>query len=790
MLSHLFKLAFRNIFRQKGYSFINITGLAIGLSFSILILLWIQDELSYDTYHKNIENIYQIEENQYYSGERFHTTVTPFPSAPVLKDEIPEILETARYMPWLGEVFVRHGDKTFAEKDVVAADPAFFKIFTYKFVQGNKETALDKTNSIVIDEETALKYFGKENPVGKTLSINNAFDFEVTGVMEKVPSNSTYTFNMVFPFTDLKAMNVWSDSWGNNSIYSFVVLQPGASIPGVNKKMTEILKRNNEGTSTEFLLFPVKDKHLYSYSGYGKPDTAVKYVYIFSAIAVFVLLIACINFMNLSTAKSANRSKEIGVRKAVGGLRSSLIKQFYGESIILAFISAFIAIVIVMLLLTPFNDITNKTISFFQLIKPGFVLGFLAITLITGIISGSYPALYLSAFQPIKILRGTLRSGVKSSKFRKILVIMQFTVSIALIVSTTIVFSQLNFMRNKNLGFNQEQLVYVNINGKLKENYKTIKNEFEKISSVLSVTGSRDRPGIYGSNSGGIKWEGKDPEATVLVSFSGIDYDYVETMEIKMKEGRSFSPEFPADMEKDTLGNFLINETLAKMIGDGSIVGKPLDFLGLKGQIVGVMKDYHFSKVNSKIQPLALYLTEGGINNIIMRIKPGNLTNTMNQLTEAWHNVYSDYPFEFKFLNDDLDRMYRSETRMFDLLKYFAVVAIIIACLGLYGLASFAAEQRTKEIGIRKVLGASEFNLALLISKEFVVLVSLSNLIAWPLSFYFMKDWLDTFAYRIDLSIYFFLIAGVAALIITLLTVGYQALKAAYSNPVKSLRYE
>ena len=790
MFSHLFKIAFRNILRQKGYSFINIAGLAIGLSFSILVLLWIQNELSYDTYHKNIENIYQIEENQYYSGERFHVNVTPFVSGPVLKDEIPEILEAARYMPWLGEMFVRHGDKTFSENNIVAADPSFFKIFTYKFIQGNKETALNNANSIVIDEEMAQKYFGNENPVGKTLTINNAFDFEVTGVMEKVPTNSTYTFNMVFPFTDLKAIDLWSDSWGSNSIFTFVDLQPGSSIPDVNKKMTEILKRNNEGTSTEFMLFPYKDKHLHSYAGYGNPSTAITYVYIFSAIAVFVLLIACINFMNLSTAKSANRSKEIGVRKAVGGLRSSLIKQFYGESIILAFISAFFALLIVALLLTPFNDITNKSISFTQLLNPGFILAFLGITLVTGIISGSYPALYLSAFQPIKVLRGTLKSGVKNSRFRKILVTLQFTISILLIVSTAIVYSQLDFMRNKDLGFNQDQLVYVKINGKLKDNYKTIKNEFERVSSVLSVTGSRDRPGLYGSNSGGIKWEGKDPEETVLVSFSGVDYGYVETMEIKMKEGRAFSPEFPADMEKDTLGNFLINETLANIIGKESIIGQPLDFLGLHGQIVGVMKDYHFLKVSSKIEPLALYLTEGTINNIIMRIKPGNLASTMGQLTEAWHKVYSDYPFEFKFLNEDLDNMYRSETRMFDLLKYFAIVAIIIACLGLYGLASFAAEQRTKEIGIRKVLGASEFNLAFLISKEFLILVSLSNLIAWPLAFYFMKNWLDTFAYRIDLSVYFFITAGVIALIITILTVSYQALKAAYSNPVKSLRYE
>lgn len=790
MLSHLLKLAFRNILRQKGYSFINISGLAIGLSFSILILLWIQDELSFDTFHKNIENIYQIEEDQYYSGERFHTSVTPFPSAPVLKDEIPEILEAARYMPWLGEVYVKHGDKTFSENGVVAADAEFFKIFSYKFIQGNNETALANANTVVIDEEIAQKYFGNENPIGKTLTINNAYDFKVTGIIEKVPDNSTLIFNIVFPFNDLKAWDLWSDSWGSNSIFSFVELQPEASIPDVNKKMTDILKRNNEGTLTEFLLFPYKDKHLHSYGGYGKPDTAAKYVYIFAAIAVFVLLIACINFMNLSTAKSANRAKEIGVRKAIGGLRSSLIKQFYGESIIMAFLSSFVSILIVMLLLPSFNDITNKTISFLELIKPEFLLGFFAITLITGIISGSYPALYLSSFQPIKVLRGSLRSGAKSSIFRKTLVILQFTVSIGLIVSTAIVFSQLNFMRNKDLGFNQDHLVYVNVSGKLRETYKTVKNEFAKISSVLSITGSRDRPGIYGSNSGGIDWQGKDPEAAMLVSFSGVDYNYTETMEIKMKDGRSFGTEFPADMAVDTVGNFLINESLEKIMGEGSAVGKSLDFLGITGQIVGVMKDYHFSKVSSKIQPLALYLTDEDINNLILRIKPENLTNTINQLSEAWRNVYSDFPFEFKFLNDDLDKMYRSETRMFDLLKYFAGVAIIIACLGLYGLSSFAAEQRTKEIGIRKVLGASEINLALLVSKEFVVLVLFSNLIAWPLAFYFMKDWLDTFAYRIELSYMFFIMSGIAALIITLITVSYQALKAAYANPVKALKYE
>lgn len=787
MFSHLFKLAFRNISRQKGYSFINITGLAIGLSFSTLILLWIQDELSFDTFHKNVENIYQVENDQYYSGDKFHAFAVPFPAAPAFKDEIPEILEAARYFS-IGNIFVNYGNNTFSESGIVAAESSFFKIFSYKFIQGNKETALVNAGNIVIDEEAAKKYFGSENPIGKTLTLNNEYDFKVTGVIEKVPHNSTFTFNMAFSFEDLKRMNLWSDYWGNFTISSFVELQPGTSISAVNKKMTDIFKRTNTA-DIRFVLFPYKDKHLHSYSGYGNPDTASKYVYIFAAIAVFVLLIACINFMNLSTAKSANRAKEIGVRKTLGGLRFTLIKQFYTESIIMALLSSIAAIFIVTILLPAFNDITSKSISFLELIKPEFIFGFFAITLITGLIAGSYPALYLSSFQPIKVLRGSLKSGAKSSMFRRMLVVLQFTVSIGLIVSTVIVFSQLDFMRNKNLGFNKEELLYVNVSGKLKDNYKTIKNEFSKIASVESVTGSKDKPGLYLSSSDGFKWEGKGSEERVSIAFTTVDYGYAETMEIKMKEGRFFNPDFPADLTADSTGNFIINETLAKIIGDNSIVGKPFGFSPIKGNIVGVMKDYHFSKVNSKILPLVLYLDDN-MNYVIVRIKPGNLTSTINQLTEAWHNVYEDFPFEFKFLNDDLDSLYRSETRMFDLLKYFAVVAIIIACLGLYGLSSFAAEQRTKEIGIRKVLGASEINLALLVSKEFMVLVLFSNLIAWPLAFYFMKDWLDTFAYRIDLSVMFFVLSGVAAFAITVITVSYQALKAAYANPVKALKYE
>ncbi len=791
MFSHYMKITLRNITRQKGYAFINISGLAIGLVCAILIFIWIRDEISYDRFHSNIDNLYRLEEDQNYSGNIFHVTVTPFPVAPAFKEQVPEIKEASR-MAGIGEALIRYHDKSINEKGLAAVDPSYFKMFSFPIISGSLESFAADKFAIFITEDLAQKYFGDENPLGQTLNVNNQYDLKVAGVIKNFPENSTYRLNAVLNFEILKEVGMYNDSWGSNSINTFIELYPGSSVSAVNKKMNEIYREHNESTVTTMVLFPYKDMKLYGHFGYGNPMGFIKYIYIFGAIALFILLIACINFMNLSTARSAKRAKEIGMRKVIGALRGSLIRQFFGESILLSFFALLFSIGIVALLLTPFNDITGKDISLSILFEPDLIFGLLAITLFTGIVSGFYPALFLSSFRPVKVLKGTVNKGSKGVAFRRVLVVLQFSISIFLILGTFVVFKQLDYMKNKELGFNKDQVMYLDLKGNLKEKYDVLKNVFKNVNGVITVTGSRDRPALYGSNSGGIEWDGKEKDNEVLVGFSSIDYGYLDALGIKLKSGRDFSQEFTSDevsIENET-GNFLINEELEKLMGDGSAIGKRIKFMGVEGHVIGVMKNYHYSQLSKKIEPLALTLFKSGISNLILKISSDNISETMDNLKTAWSSVLNNYPFEFKFLDEDFDRMYRSEERMFDILKYFAIMAIIIACLGLFGLASFTAEQRTKEIGIRKVLGASEFNLTFLLCREFALLVLISNLIAWPVSYFMLSGWLEDFAYRISLEWSYFLLAALLVMIIAVLTVSFQAIKAAIANPVRSLRYE
>lgn len=792
MLKNYFKIAFRNLLKYKGYSFINIIGLAIGLTCALFIYIWVQDELSYDTYNENAENIYRVEEDQYYSGEIFHVTVTPYPVAPAFKEKIPEVENAAR-IRWKS-VLLSYGDKTFYETDVVGLDSTYLEMFTFDFVRGDKYSALDKPNSIIMCEESAEKYFGKDDPIGKTIRLNNKYDFNVTGVFKKLPHNVSYSFEIGFPFEFLKELGGWSESWTSNSITTFLQLVPGADEKAVNKKMTDLLRENAPESTTDFMVAPLLKIHLYSYWGFGHSPGKIQNVYIFSVIGIFIMLIACINFMNLTTARSANRAKEIGMRKVTGAQRRSLITQFYGESVLLAFIGLVIAAAVVLLLLKEFNDFTDKEILLNHLLNWDIILGAFAITIITGILAGSYPALYLSAFKPVSVLKGEMTKGKQSSLFRKILVVIQFSLSVFLIIGTIAVYNQMVYMKDKDLGFDKEHVVYFTLRGNLTENYQSLKREFQKTAGALNITGSNHRPNLIGSNSGGADWDGKDPEQRVLIGQAVVDYHYVKTMGIEMLEGRDFLPEFPADIitETDTLGGFLVNEEVVKIMNTDykSAIGARFDFMGAKGQIVGVMKNFHYGSVKNKIEPLAFALAPDYIDFLVVRLSPGNVSEKLSSLEDAWGNVVSNYPFEYKFLDEDFDKMYRSEERMVALLKIFALVAIAIACLGLFGLASFTAEQKTKEVGIRKVLGASEINLVYLLCREFVILVFVSNIIAWPAAFYLVDRWLSDFAYRVDFGVKFFILAGVASLIIAVMTVGYQAIKSAISNPVDALKYE
>jgi len=779
------KIAFRNIRKHKGYSFINIAGLAIGLACCLLILVWVLDELSYDKFHENSPYLYRVEENQNYSGRIYHVTVTPYPLAPALKADIPEIIDATRYVG-LGSQLLRHGEKVFFESGIRAVDPSFFRMFTFPLVKGDSSTALEDPFSLVVSEDMAEKYFGEEDPIGKVFSINNRYDFKVTGVMKNVPNNSYLQFDMVIPYELLKRVGAVNESMGSNSILTVVQLQKGASVQQVNDKIRGFIKKHVPDTVTELELALYSRIHLHQYFGYGRDMGQIKYVYIFSVIALFVLLIACINFMNLSTARSANRAREVGVRKVVGALKGHIIRQFYGESVIYAFIALVFAIIMVVLLMPAFNNLSGKELSLGILGNWQILAGFFGITLFTGLVAGSYPALFLSAFQPVRVIKGSLKSGAGSSLFRRVLVVIQFALSIFLIIGTVVVYNQLHYMKNREIGYDKEHLIYIPMRGQTSGSYSAFKDALVRDPRILGVSGATHRPSNIGSNSGGADWDGKDPEQVVLIGISSVDYDYIKTVGIKMVEGRSFSKDYATDKTEA----FIVNEEVAKLMGKESVVGERFSFVGREGKIIGVMKNFHYHSLRNEIEPLAINMRPSGLPYTFIRIPPEDISATLVFVEKTWQSVVPNFPFEYRFLNEDFERYYRSEERMGGLLKYFSILAVFIACLGLFGLASFTAEQRTKEIGIRKVLGASAPQITLLLCREFFVLVLLANIISWPVAYFIMRNWLQDFAYRTGQSVITFVLTMVLALLIALLTVSFQAVKAAVANPVNALKYE
>ena len=786
MIKNYIKIALRNIKKHKGYSFINIIGLAIGMACCLLISIWVLDELSYDKFHENAATLYRVEENQDYMGRIFHVTVTPYPLAPALKDEIPEILDATRYV-FPGGLLFRYGDKAFFEDNTRAVDPSFFQMFTFPFLKGDKNTALNSPYSLVLSEKIAEKYFGDENPVGKVISVNNTYEFTVTGVMKNVPHNSSLQFETVIPYEFLRKTGKTNEEFGSNSIWTFIQLQKDIPAEKANEKVFGFIRKRVPESVTSLLLMPYTRIHLHEYFGYIKEPGAIQYVYIFSIIAFFVLLIACINFMNLSTARSANRAKEVGLRKVVGASKGHLIRQFFGESALFSFIALVFAVIIVNLLLHAFSTLAAKELSWKVTGIGSVLVGFLLITLFTGLVAGSYPALLLSSFQPAKVLKGNVKSGAGGSRFRKILVVVQFSLSILLIIGTIVVYKQLNYMKNKKLGWDKEHLVYIPLRtDNIKKSYEVLKTELAKDPKILGITGTDQLPSYISSNAGGADWEGKDPNQQILIGINAVDFGFIETLKIEMREGRSFSRDFPSDLSKA----FIINEEVVKIMGKESVVGERFSFIGRQGSIIGVMKNFHYQPVQSKIEPLAITISPDNIRYMLIRIQPESISASLKYIENTWKRIMPNYPFEYRFLDENFDRMYRAEERMGSLLKYFAVLAVFIACLGLFGLASFTAEQRTKEIGVRKVLGAGVSQITILLCREFLMLVLLANVIAWPAAYLVMKNWLKGYAYRTGLDLFTFAAAMAAALVIAFLSVSFQAIRAATANPVDSLRYE
>ncbi len=791
MIKNFFVIAVRNILKHKVFSFINVTGLAVGLAASLLILLWVQDELSFERFNRNAGTIYRVEEDQFYSGARYHVTVTPFPSGPEWKQKIPEIGEQVRVHLWMPRMLFRQDDKVFFETSIVAADSAFFDMFSFQLQTGDVASALTSPHSIVLSEKLARKYFGDTNPLGKSINIENRYQFMVTGVLKPLPKNSMFNFEALVPFMFLKEMGAMDNNWGSNSIFTYVRLDKNSDIPSVNKKLTDIVLEHAPETNTKFLLFPLLDIHLHQQFGFKESKGPVVIVYIFSLIALFVMLIACINFINLSTAKASSRGKEIGIKKVAGADQLSMIIQFMLESLLLVAAAMLFALILVGLFLHVFNNISGKNFSLSDLVQLKFILSFVAVGLLAALVSGIYPALYLSSFKPVAVLKGDMASSRGNGRLRQILVVVQFSLSMLIGIAAIFLYMQLKFLLNKDLGFNKENLIGIQMADNMKSKYYSFKKELGKETLIQGVTASLWNPVMIGSNAGGATWEGKDPDKNVLIGTDGIDYDYITTMKMELVSGRDFSRDYTSDVARDTTGNFLVNEEVVKLMNIGDPVGKSFRFMGLNGRIVGVMKNFHFKGADQAIEPVAFALVDTSyLRLMLIRLAPGNIPGSLKSVEKVWKQLYPEYPLQYNFIDQEYDDLFKSQIRLTELLKYFTVLAVIIACLGLYGLASYSAERRTNEVGIRKVMGAGSFIVMYTLTKEFLVLVLISIVIAVPVGWIIVGKLLSQFPYRIDIS--FLVFAGISfgAILIAIMTVSLQAYRATGINPAEALKVE
>lgn len=786
MLSSYLSTSFRFFRKQFSYTFINIAGLSVGIACSLMILLWVQDELSVDRFHEKEGQLYQIMRHAYFTdGKIFTWSAVPKPLAQTLEEEYPEVVE-AELFSWQQEFLITLNDKSYREKGYHAGQD-FFSIFSYPFVEGDPATALKDINSMVISETLAKKVFGDTPALGKMLRVDNKTEFKVSGVFKDVPAASSLSFDFVLPIEDFIKTNEWVEDWGNNGLRMYVLLSENASYRDFNSKIKDVIREHSEDSDADVFLAPYEDMYLHSDYQEGKlVGGRIEYVRIFTIVAVFVLIIACINFMNLSTARASKRAREVGVRKAVGARQNSLFAQFMAESFLIVAIAMLLALLLTWLLLPAFNALTEKSIVL-HLLDPTLLLTLLAILVFTGLLAGSYPAVFMSSLDTIKILKGTLRSGRQATLFRQGLVVFQFGISILLIVGTVIIYQQVSFIQEKNIGMDKENLLYMSLEGNLGENFGAFKNQLLQQPSIKSVTTTSQSPLSVGNSTTGVDWDDKKPDDQILFSVVNVDYDFVNTMGMELMAGRPFSEEYTTDT-----ANIIVNEEAARAMGMDDPIGQNVTIWDdHQGQIIGLVRDFHYTSMHQKIGPLIIRLDpQRNWGFTFIRTTPGQTREALTAMEQSSTQLNPAYPFEYHFVDQEFEKIYRSEMTIGSLSSIFAVVAIFISCLGLLGLASYTAEQRIKEISVRKVLGASVSNLVMLLSGEFSRLVLIGFVISTPLAYYLMEQWLQGFAYRIELSIAIFGIAGLTSLFIAWLTVAYQSFRAARCNPAETLRNE
>lgn len=800
MFKNYLKIAFRNVKKHKTYAFINIAGLAIGMACCILIISFITTELSYDRYHKNSDRIYRLGLDASLGGNQILMPICTAPAAPALVQDYPEILDAVRFQR-MGKVSVKDRDIEFFEENVVLVDNSIFNIFTFPMIKGDPNSSLKTAYSLVMTEDTAKKYFGDEDPIGKILKVDNQFDYTITGVVENVPKNSHFTFDILCSFESLYAQRGDAmEVWLSFNLYTYVLLQEGIKPKELENKFPDLIDKHMGtalkaiGGRIDFFLQPLTKIHLHSHmENEIGANSDIAYIYIFSAIALFILIIACINFMNLATARSALRAREVGIRKVIGAERKELIRQFLGESLIYSLFSMFVAVLLAHLVLPLFSSLSGRDLSIDYFGMPWLIPGLVGIILFVGFAAGSYPALFLSSFQPVKVLKGRLKAGAANARFRSILVIGQFVISIGLIISTGVILNQLRFMKNKNLGFEKGNIIVVRISdGPARESINSIKQEFKKIPGVLNAGLASQVPGREANVSPYVP-EGFTATEAQLMKDIDIDHDFIPTLGIKVTAGRNFSIEFGTDAS-DAI---IINEAAARKFGWDDPIGKKIEhFSGEEIEnrtartVIGVIKDIHMSSLHSLIMPLLINNESDDWDNIAIRINPNNVGGTVDNLRSKWKEHYPNQSFDYYFLDDSLATLYESEGRLSQIFSSFTLFAIFIACLGLFGMASFTAEQRTKEIGIRKVLGASVSGVVVLLAKDFLKLVLFANILAWPIAYFAMKKWTQGFAYQAGIGVEMFVITGVLAAVIALLTVSFQSIKAALSHPINAIKYE
>jgi putative ABC transport system permease protein len=805
MFKSYFKIAFRSLWKNKGFSALNIIGLATGLAVCLLIVLYVKDELSYDKYNVNANRIYRLDADIYFNNTEADMATAPDPLPPALIRDYPEVEQMVRVNNQ-GDILIKKDNQNIQDHHAAFVDSTFFKVFTFPMIAGNANTALDEPNSIVIDETTAKKYFNSTDVVGKTLYVDNSINCKITGVIKDMPKQSSFHFSFLRP---RGKANI---SWLSNNATCFILVRPGVSRQKlqynvdatVNNYLGKELQAQlhvslsdlkNKGNHFLYHLMPLTDIHLHSDKSYElEANGDITYVYIFSIIALFILLIACVNFMNLSTARSANRAKEVGIRKVAGSLRSNLITQFLTESVLISFLSLLLAILLSALLLPLFNQLAHKQMEVSTLFSTWLLPVMIALVFLVGCVAGSYPAFYLSSFQPIHVLKGKVAKGFKNSWLRNGLVVFQFSISIMLLIGTIVIYNQLDFIRSRKIGYNRDQVLILHNAYNLNNNIKSFKNEMLNISGVTDATITGDLPtGTSFDTEGWFRDANFDASRTVLLTNFYVDENYIPTLGMQMKKGRNFSKDFSSDST-----GIILNEAAVKVLGFKDPLKESLYRPNMNNgiisgaiayHIIGVVKDFNYSSMHNNVGPLIM---QEGDNpgSIAIRINTKNIPSLIDKVQSKWNSSAPKVPFNYSFMDADFNNIYTAEQQTGKLFITFAIFAIFIGCLGLFGMVTYAAEQRTKEIGVRKVLGASVSGIVTMLSKDFAKLVLIASVIAFPLAWWAMNKWLQSFAYRIHISWWIFVIAGLTAILIALITVSFQAIKAAMANPVKSLRSE